>query len=512
MKKTLIHMAYPLSPMIYYEFDLIQKKIDEGCKIYLLYCNASAKYCAANRPSFNKYNKMQSICTLCVSKVKNNLNWFSNLDNIEILDFDNLNIAEERYLISIEKRINAKNLYKTLRHLNKKYKLIDLENTIYTTMSSDLKTLDFKFENYFNLFLKTLLETLRSYYSIINHINHINPDEFYLFNGRNYKYQPSLKIGQNILGKRNVKIYEKPKWDKLNYLIIKNNYPHDLYNLSKQISKEKINYKNDKIFLQKGKLWFENRIKRKKTNFYQQYKNLQVKGNLPPIPSKKKIISIFLTTEYENMSLVENLKRFKFKKQSEAVQNLLKSFSKNKDVFFFIRDNPNERKKNRIETLRNISSKYNFISFYILPNSKVDSYKLAKISDLIITFGSTVGLESFYLGKNVINMGSSWFCKTNNFQHFYSKKKFLKFISKSIDLKKSKKLQKNNAIKFLAKFYKFTNNNTYVRNNRIFGNYLFKNKIYFIKGNFILEIFYLFIRIIRRILKYFKIKFEINQY
>ena len=41
---------------------------------------------------------------------------------------------------------------------------------------------------------------------------------------------------------------------------------------------------------------------------------------------------------------------------------------------------------------------------YIPPTSSIDSYSLASASDLIITFGSTIGVESLYLGKPTISL------------------------------------------------------------------------------------------------------------
>ncbi len=61
----------------------------------------------------------------------------------------------------------------------------------------------------------------------------------------------------------------------------------------------------------------------------------------------------------------------------------------------------------------------------IEPQSKTNSYKLAVDADLVVTVGSTMGIESAYLNRPVVNFGSSFYNFFNAVHHCNSLQEFL---------------------------------------------------------------------------------------
>jgi capsule polysaccharide modification protein KpsS len=72
-----------------------------------------------------------------------------------------------------------------------------------------------------------------------------------------------------------------------------------------------------------------------------------------------------------------------------------------RDYQVIIKDHPNSLKFNLCKNYTDLAKNYSFIDYYP-PDSNIDSYELLEVSDLIITFGSTLGLEALFKGIKVI--------------------------------------------------------------------------------------------------------------
>ncbi|QWD71794.1 hypothetical protein [Polynucleobacter sp. UB-Raua-W9] len=129
------------------------------------------------------------------------------------------------------------------------------------------------------------------------------------------------------------------------------------------------------------------------------FTNMQKKGEFIPETSKQ-IITLFLSTEDENVSIQDQEMSPKF---SQVISRLILNFQlKDFDKYLLIiRDHPNSAFNLQEETYKNLSSPFDNV-LYFSPTSSIDTYECMKKSELVITLGSATGLEAMNLGKKVV--------------------------------------------------------------------------------------------------------------
>ena len=503
-RKILINLSFSIWPMLGYELDLIQQKLDEGHKVKVLYCNGSSDFCIANNLKSLSNKKIGLVCNYCKSRFNKGIEWLKYSNNLTIEHFELLNKQQIGKIIEYENLIKKKNrvddeILKFLKDTNNY-----LEDIIKTTMITEFNSVnfDYKHEKYFNFFKKISKQTIKSFYSSLNHIQKFNPDELYIFNGRLYRYQAMLRVAQSILKDENINIYEFPLFGFQNMMIVKKNYFADFKNLSKELLKfqKSINVKfSKKEIIVKN--WIQNRElgNNYKLDFYP-WEKKQILKTLPKKFNQSNFnISYFMSTETEFLGIPENEKDFAFKNNLNVIEVILKKIKNKSNVFLTVKTHPLITNDTMIDLKRLIELKNKYSNLLIEePSSTIDSYWLIKNSNLIIVLGSTVGIEAAFYKKNVISISNSPFmsfgavkriitanelnlllekCINNNFTDFPSNddkyKKAVDFIFTYIHFNfTSKFLEKNNykeeimirnnkiykiepdkTIKYLYKFY-----------------------------------------------------------
>jgi hypothetical protein len=99
-------------------------------------------------------------------------------------------------------------------------------------------------------------------------------------------------------------------------------------------------------------------------------------------------------------------KKIIFESQRDAIQFLIDYFSCIDDIEFIVRVHPHlKRKSNDEKEWWNSLKGSNLL--LISQDSPIDSYALAKSSDAVVVFGSTIGIESTYMGLPVICISDS---------------------------------------------------------------------------------------------------------
>ena len=93
----------------------------------------------------------------------------------------------------------------------------------------------------------------------------------------------------------------------------------------------------------------------------------------------------------------------------------------------------------------------------------MNTYELAKKSDVIIVYSSKIAIELASMGMPILVVGEAWIKNKNITFDIQSEKEFLNYLNSNINyLKKIAKSRKNKALKFayyyfFLKMYKFRN-------------------------------------------------------
>lgn len=396
-QKVLIKISPPLWPIFDIELEIIKKELEKKSFVTLITCDGNKKFCIAN-------NNMSNIkCLFCKEKLNKSINFLKSFHK---------NIRTENETINYENKKLIKKKLKKVSNLDdlKKIKLtnIDFGTSVASTLVTTFKTNNIKINNHLDLIEELLIQSISSFYFFKKLQNKSFYSKYYIFNGRIYNYRPLLRYGQQK--KLNLFCYDYHYFSHNRYLIKKLNFTQNIFLRAHEIYKNSLNYKRHN--LKSAREFFNKRFNKKGIGPFAIYNAIHNEKKLPNQFDKDKfIISFFTSSDLETNFLTDNSKRFIYDTQIDAVKKVVDYYSKNKNILFFIRAHPNTAydKVENGKYIKYLKNKTN--CFYINPLSQISSYNLIKKSDLIICFGSTIGIESTYLKKNVINLGPSPYMK-----------------------------------------------------------------------------------------------------
>jgi len=185
--------------------------------------------------------------------------------------------------------------------------------------------------------------------------------------------------------------------------------------------------------------------------FFNDYFDNKIKI-IPPINKNKKKIIIFTSSYWEFFALG---KEFRKKNNSEVnhyelLKKILEDNSINKLFDISVRWHPNlssAGKKER-EVINKIIDCTSINTTHYRAESKINSYKFIENSDIIISFGSTIGVEATYYGKPSILLGVAYYEDTGSVYNPKSYEEFIKLLNSNLA-----PLPKINAIKYGANEY-----------------------------------------------------------
>ena len=149
--------------------------------------------------------------------------------------------------------------------------------------------------------------------------------------------------------------------------------------------------------------WMQNREK----SISQPYTSFQ-QENFKKNNNQNTLVSFFTSSEDE--LIYTNLKSLDWPSQITTVRKLIKFF-KNENVEFIVRVHPNLQHKSKKTQLTWLQLKEEVASLknikVILPLEKIKSYDILNESDVVITSGSTVGVEAVLRNKPTFLLGKS---------------------------------------------------------------------------------------------------------
>jgi len=404
--------------MLEYEIDIIQRAIDENYDVTYLQCMGGLNSCIANKENatdiFNQFK-----CMRCKSRVKNGLKLITDKSRINIVEFPFINSN----ILQIETRLKYE-FNKSDLDLLKIKEIVDIEDVdIFdsgiSTLMSTLKDSYPDFETHKTLFYNYLLEGIYSFFNFKEILSKKNFDKIIIFNGRISRYRPALRIAQKF--KLNVYLSEYPEFDYSTYPLTPHNYSHDFNHRSKilrDVADEKENLSQESK-IEIGKKIIEDSLNQNNNhgNFINpEFVKLQQKNTLPLLWDKSKFNIVFFTSsDFEMAGIPEYLSKLPEGSQADSIKKT-RNFLDKENFNITVRVHPNQ--KNRDLKAANILYNIEAEGLNVIhATSNVDSYALAKAADVVITFGSQLSVESAYMGKYVIVLGSNMyssfnFCKT----------------------------------------------------------------------------------------------------
>lgn len=388
-------------------------------KIFLMQCNGEYDFACLYCPNFSCHSHKCNVCKNITEKI---------LNLIELKEFTHLKIRNNNYTLNKIPEFSSIDKIKAFKIDNFDIGLAIISNLFFKTKKTcftpsqlqDYKPYLHKLINLSYQVYKTTYEYLKKY----------NIDEFYIFNGRFDILRAALRAAQTYKNTK-IKVLETAGVME-KFAISENTYPHD-YEYQKKILNEL--WDKEKSYTKKellAKNWFLERLNAKDQGDISYIKN-QIKKLLPDnFNSKKRNITIFISSEHEISTIPEYKNPF-FKNQIETIKYILNNFKTKKEFNFYIRMHPNLKNVNDcyISELELLNKNFDNM-FLIKPDSPVDSYALLKSSEKVISFGSTIGIEAVFYGIPSILIGKAVFEDKNSFYIPKTKEEIIILIEKKL--------------------------------------------------------------------------------
>lgn len=385
MKYLIFSFCYE-TPHLETDLEIAKKILDKNHEVIFLVCNSQMKSCFLN-PYHNKL-----ICDVCKSKILNGIN---KLGRIKILYLSKTIDLDFSFLQNI----------KTLDDLRQfQYKNCDVGLGVVSSLVSITRDHQFEIHNYKNLIKDCIETSILIYENFVSIINNYSPDAVILFNGRFLETKPIIHLCQ----KNKIIFFTHERGGQLNrYMYRENSTPHSL-DFSKiemellwnDVGQEKIKI-GENFFLERRNKIMQN---------WHVYNKSQNIGMLPPnFDFSKKNIAIFNSSIDEYVTIPDFVNKIYFD-DNEGIKLLCESFSNDTNYHFYLRNHPNLQNLNTSQTREISLFKSKFKNLTVIEASdEIDSYALMENVDIVVTFGSTMGIEALYWGTPSILLGRSYF-------------------------------------------------------------------------------------------------------
>lgn len=227
------------------------------------------------------------------------------------------------------------------------------------------------------------------------------PDLVYLFNGRFANSKAVLRACE-AMGVP-YRVHERGA-DKSRFAVWSFT-PHDGVKLQKEMLEhwDKADREQAKAIARR---WFADRRAGRETN-WRSFTEAQRPFHLPEFRASR-IVTYFSSSDDEFAAVGDLQKWQGWKDQLDAVRSLIKVTEAMADVQLVIRLHPHLMYKHADERSRWLALSGTRENVEVIaPDSPVDSYALLEASDVVVTGGSTVGIEAVYWGTASILLGPS---------------------------------------------------------------------------------------------------------
>jgi hypothetical protein len=389
--KVIFFNAHTLWPVhIDTELEIITEIQKTGAKILRYKCVEAFQSCDLN------LTKNKSVCDLCVTK-------HELIDVLANKKIESIAISLGKKQKSIvDEYLNSVESLKEYYHKN-----YDIGMATLSSIISELRDPYIKISDYQNWFEKYISNGIALYDYFLESLKEVNPDFVFIFNGR-FVYERALVRACEAL---NIKYCTHERGSsKSKYMLFFNTLPHDIDYYHKKILDT---WENSQESDQKKIEISQNFFNQRRNGQEQAWLSFTAEQRIGELPknfdAKYHNIGIFLSSEDEFVAIDKSWENGFFQNQIFGLNQILKSGKINDEIRFYIRIHPNSKD---LHSFLDQIRKFNSDKICVIePDSEISTYTLIDNLDKIITFGSTVSVESVYWKKPTMIVGNSMYKK-----------------------------------------------------------------------------------------------------
>ncbi|MEM6735084.1 MAG: hypothetical protein AAF149_00520 [Bacteroidota bacterium] len=391
--KVLIFSTFHLPPhFLGLNMEFVQRSVEKGDEVYFVNCLGTFQTCGFNTYSYSY------MCDICNFRTKNGHNLLP----------DNLNKLSLQSLIKEGDIQTARDFVRRHEEIGKDLKFEDFEvgEAVFSSFIS--KTREQDLDGRLEILRTLTINSIQIYLSLKRFVSQESFDQLFLFNGRWDYYRAALAASRSCGLK--IEIFENFRSGGF-FETYGDSLPHDI--LTNKALIDKNWYKSRHNQKEKEAISREFFTKRRQGQavFSKSFTGNQKKGLLPPeLDSNKKTYILFNSSDDEFAAVGEGFKNPFFIDQKDGILYLIEFFSNHPNLQLVIRMHPNlvGLKRGYLDPIYESKNKYNNI-IIIEPQDPVDTYELMSFGYVIISFGSTAGLEAAYWNKPVVLLGKCFY-------------------------------------------------------------------------------------------------------
>ena len=370
-----------VAPHFEAELELLQQHIDAGDEVHYLHCDGKLANCDFN------IDREADRCTDCLGRRQHGIEVLSGACRVSTIDLQHTYPVPE---------------FKSLPQL------IDFEidgfDVGYATLSSlvsvcrDPEPDLVKYQSLLQRFMDAALTT---YQQTLDFIEQHQPDRVYVFNGRFAAMRAVLRACQKC--GVDCFLHERGK-NKDHYDLYPNHLPHDLDGVDALIRKiwnEADVSKRESV----GASWYQDRFDRVETAWKSFTKDQQY-GSLPEgFSDSQRNISIFTSSDDEFVAIGDGWRNTLYPEQVQAIAKIASDMLEaSPQTRLYVRAHPNLKDVDNARKRSMLALDFPNLTV-IGPETDIDTYALVKASDIVVSFGSSVGMEAVYWGRPSVLLG-----------------------------------------------------------------------------------------------------------
>ena len=403
MKIAIISPYATVAPHFETELEIAQRHLDAGDDVEYLACRGGLANC--------EYNPEKTVagCQSCVLRRNNGLGMLEPSEKSSFLESDIFSIEGSTVTKCVGQPtgLDVKANFHSLAEL-KRYELdgFDLGYAALSSLVSITRDPDPDIQVEHQSKLQRILHAAwQTYEGTTQYLQENRPDRVYVFNGRFANMRAVLRACQKL--QVDCFVHERG-CDMFHYDLFQNHLPHDIEKVKERMRKlwaDAVPEEREKI----GASWFEERVQRVEKSWYSFVKH-QEAGRLPEeFDPTQQNVAIFTSSDDEFESIGDQWENPIYGSQLAGVKAVVSSLQEvAPEIRVFLRVHPNlkntenERKR---QTLAMDSPNLTIIG----PEAPLDSYALLRAADKVVTFGSSIGIESVYWGTPSILLGPCFY-------------------------------------------------------------------------------------------------------
>ncbi len=383
-----------ITPHIETEMEIAVDLMKEGHDVYFVQCRGELHTCCIN------FTRAEWICRDCRSRQKNS--------------FDILGLPPENVLYFKDVPLDEKIIPRKFASMEEvkefTFEGSDIGMGVASSLISSYRDHRLDTEKFKKEIYDGIWTSLYVHENAKKMLDELQPDLVIFFNGRYLEIRPMMRLCEE----RGIHFQTHERGGTIEkYILCDNSTPHSLVNLAREIEEGWEKAPEGKE--ERGRQFFVDRRNRIMQSWVV-FTADQERGSLPAgFDRNVKNIVLYNSSldEYEGIAGISGKI---YPTDNVGIARLLESLEHREDIHFYLRVHPNLKglENTQVKELREIGRRFRNLTI-IGAEEVIDTYALMDAADIVVVFGSTMGVEAAFFGKPVVLLGNSFYDRLKGF-------------------------------------------------------------------------------------------------